>query len=119
MAKQQKVSLYSFFGDYNPIHFVCKKQIIFKSPEFVYKQVNTENSLMKEYSLVRTQPEILLDFSLVNMSVIVCIFRKGGKYKFSFLCFWSYSCLLMAGVYTSLFSIGFIFIHSLNKCILR
>ena len=51
MAKQQKVSLHSFSGKYNPIAFcVQKNHIIFKSTGFVYEQVNTENSLMKEES---------------------------------------------------------------------
>lgn len=48
MAKHEKFYFIHSLGDITLLHFVYKKQIIFKSTGFVYKQVNTENSLVKE-----------------------------------------------------------------------
>lgn len=59
------------------MHCVHKKQM--KSAGFVYKQVNTETILTKEYSNA-------LDLSLLNISVIAYDFGNGDKlWRFSFL----------------------------------
>lgn len=52
------------------MHCVHKKQM--KSAGFVYKQVNTETILTKEYSNA-------LDLSLLNISVIAYDFGNGDK----------------------------------------